>query len=131
MPRLTLYLLGDFRVELDGSPVSDFSTEKTRALLAYICVEASRAHRREHLASLFWPEQAEEDARRSFRQALFQLRQILQRGSESTTRPEPEFAQHRSEPDAKEDPPDLLRLNHTPGMIRSRRRKRKPITRHL
>src|SRR5437868_9418835 len=70
MSRLKLSLLGAFGVELDGSPVSDFGTDKTRALLAYLCVEASRAHRRDALAGLLWPEQPEEVARHNLRQTL-------------------------------------------------------------
>src|SRR5438045_4862311 len=94
MARLKLSLLGAFHAELDGSPVSDFDTEKTRALLAYVCVEASRAHRRDALAGLLWPEQPEEAARRNLRQALYKLRQLLQQGHDI----------------AKEGSPDLLRI---------------------
>src|SRR6476469_11627 len=80
MARLELSLLGAFRVELDGSPVSDFGTDKNRALLAYVCVEASHAHRRDALASLLWPEQPDEVARRNLRQALYVLRQLFSTG---------------------------------------------------
>ena len=78
MSRWELSLLGDFRVELDGSPVSDFGTDKARALLAYVCVEASRAHRRDALAGLLWPEQPDEVARHNLRQTLYRLRQVLE-----------------------------------------------------
>src|SRR5438094_761600 len=78
MPRLELSLLGTFRVELDGLPVSDFGTDKARALLAYVCVEASRAHRRDALAGLLWPELPDEVARHNLRQTLYRLRQVLE-----------------------------------------------------
>ena len=56
MTKLVVNLLGGFRVELDGEAVYDFETDKARALLAYLVVEANRPHRREALASLLWPE---------------------------------------------------------------------------
>jgi DNA-binding SARP family transcriptional activator len=77
MPRLSISLLGSFQVTLDDRPVTDFVTDKARALLAYLAVENDRPHRRESLAGLLWPDQAEQDARRNFRQALFNLRQAL------------------------------------------------------
>jgi DNA-binding SARP family transcriptional activator/predicted ATPase len=77
VPRLSISLLGSFQVTFDDSPVTDFVTDKTRALLAYLAVENDRPHRRESLAGLLWPDQAEQDARRNFRQALFNLRQAL------------------------------------------------------
>ena len=46
---LSLMLLGPFQVTRDGRPVS-FATGASRALLAYLAVEADRAHPREHLS---------------------------------------------------------------------------------
>src|SRR5512137_1906758 len=77
MPRLSISLLGSFQVTLDDRPVTDFVTDKTRALLAYLAVENDRPHRRESLAGLMWPDQPDQDSRRNFRQALFNLRQAL------------------------------------------------------
>ncbi len=77
MPRLSITLLGSFQTTLDGRPVTDFVTDKTRALLAYLAVERDRPHRRESLAGLLWPDQPDQDARRNLRQALFNLRQAL------------------------------------------------------
>jgi DNA-binding SARP family transcriptional activator/predicted ATPase len=84
MPRLSISLLGSFQTTLDGRPVTDFVTDKSRALLAYLAVERDRPHRRESLAGLLWPDQADQDARRNFRQALFNLRQAL---ADDETRP--------------------------------------------
>ena len=50
MTRLVVRLLGGCRVELDGEAVYGFETDKARALLAYLMVEADRPHRRETLA---------------------------------------------------------------------------------
>src|SRR5947209_20490447 len=77
MARLELSLLGPLQVTLDGLPVTAFGTDKTRALLAYLFVEGSHPHRRETLTGLLWPDQPEEAARVSLRQALYKLRQAL------------------------------------------------------
>ena len=55
MPRLVVRFLGGYRVELDGEPVYGFETDKARALLAYLMVEADRPHRRETLAAFSGP----------------------------------------------------------------------------
>src|SRR5512139_2968716 len=77
MTRLVVRLLGGCRVELDGEPVYGFETDKARALLAYLIVEADRPNRRETLSSLLWPDRPEPVARNSFRQALFRVRHAL------------------------------------------------------
>jgi DNA-binding SARP family transcriptional activator len=66
--------LGAFQVTLDGRVVSRCGTDKTRALLAYLALEAERAHRREMLAAMLWPDQTDDAARHSLRQALLRLR---------------------------------------------------------
>ena len=53
---LTLRLLGSPEVILDGEPATGFVSEKARALLFYLVVEADRAQRREKLAGLLWPD---------------------------------------------------------------------------
>src|SRR6185503_3080712 len=77
MATLELSLLGTFQVTLNGSAVTGFRTDKMRALLAYLCVGAAHAHRREALMGLLWPDQPEEAASVNLRQALFKLRQLL------------------------------------------------------
>jgi DNA-binding SARP family transcriptional activator len=74
---LCVHLLGSFTVALDDEPVTAFATDKTRALLAYLAVEADRAHRREALAGLLWPDYPERSARRSLTSALAALRQAI------------------------------------------------------
>ncbi len=74
---LTLSWLGSFQVLLDQRPVTNFGTDKVRALLAYLSVEAECPHRRESLAGLLWGEQPEALARQSLRQALLRLRSAL------------------------------------------------------
>jgi DNA-binding SARP family transcriptional activator len=77
MPRLTLSLLGAFHAELDGKHVGGFESNKVRAPLAYLAVEASRAHRRETLATLLWPDASNTIALTNLRNALADLRQLL------------------------------------------------------
>src|SRR4051794_2593244 len=83
MSQLQTYFLGPFRATLDNKSVTGFGSDKMRALLAYMVTEADRAHRREALAALLWPEQSESAARQSVRQALYVLRQSL--GEEQAT----------------------------------------------
>ncbi len=76
-PRLTISLLGRFEVMLDSKPLTRFRTDKMRALLAYLVVEAEQVHRREMLAGLLWPDVPEEAARHNLSQTLLLLRQVL------------------------------------------------------
>jgi DNA-binding SARP family transcriptional activator len=70
-------------VELDGEPVVNFETDKTRALLVYLAVESSRPsqwrrpHRREHLAGLLWSDIPEKRALQNLRQTILYLRKAL------------------------------------------------------
>jgi WD40 repeat protein/DNA-binding SARP family transcriptional activator len=57
--------------------VRGFATDKARALLAYLVVEADQPHRRETLAGLLWPDYPEKSARTSLRSALANLRQVI------------------------------------------------------
>jgi DNA-binding SARP family transcriptional activator len=77
MPRLVVRLLGGYRVELDGEAVYGFETDKARALLAFLMVEANRPHRRETLAGLLWPDRPDTIARANLRQALSAVRRAL------------------------------------------------------
>ncbi|MCP4540940.1 MAG: tetratricopeptide repeat protein [Chloroflexi bacterium] len=77
MAQLSLSLLGPFQVLLDNEPVTDFSTDKVRALLVYLAVESDRPHRRDTLAGLLWPDQPQHKARQNLRQALSYLRRTL------------------------------------------------------
>ncbi|MCI0394151.1 MAG: tetratricopeptide repeat protein [Chloroflexi bacterium] len=77
MQRFQLRLLGSFQVALDGRPLTGFRSDKVRALLAYLAVEASHEHQRETLATLFWGENTESAARISLRQSLSNLNRLL------------------------------------------------------
>jgi DNA-binding SARP family transcriptional activator len=77
MSHLAISLLGCFRVTLDDVPLTSFATDKVRALLAFLAVEADRPHRREALIDLLWPDRPPAAARNNLRQALYQLRHTL------------------------------------------------------
>jgi DNA-binding SARP family transcriptional activator/tetratricopeptide (TPR) repeat protein len=77
LSRLTLSFLGCFHVCLDDRPVTDFKSDKVRALLAYLAVEADRPHRREALAGLLWPDRTDRDALSNLRYALASLRRTI------------------------------------------------------
>jgi predicted ATPase/DNA-binding SARP family transcriptional activator/Tfp pilus assembly protein PilF len=83
MASLHINLLASFQVRINGRSVNDFPTDKARALLAYLVVERQRAHRRETLAHLLWPEQPDQRARQNLRQALSSLRQLLHDGPDT------------------------------------------------
>ena len=77
MARLSVCLLGPLQVTLDGKPVTGFESDKVRALLAYLAVEADRPHRREKLAGLLWPDWPDRSARKNLRGALSSLRTAI------------------------------------------------------
>lgn len=78
MARLCIYLLGSFYVTLDGESLTGFESNKVRALLAYLAVEAGHhPHSRDALIGLLWPDCDERTARHNLSQALFNLRQAI------------------------------------------------------
>jgi DNA-binding SARP family transcriptional activator/predicted ATPase len=74
MPHLFVRLFGALEVALDGKAVTTFKSDKVRALLAYLAVEAERPHHRDKLAGLLWPEWPEQAARANLRRVLANLR---------------------------------------------------------
>lgn len=84
MAPLTLGVFGAFQVTRSNGSVAKFESDKTRALLAYLAVEADRPHRREALIGLLWADEPEPAARQNLRQALYSLRQSI---GDSTARP--------------------------------------------
>ncbi len=72
---LRLRLLGPPEVEHPGGPV-ETDTRKATALLAYLAV-TGRAHRRESIAALLWPDYEPERGRAVLRRTLSTLRRAL------------------------------------------------------
>lgn len=77
MAHLALSTLGALAVTLDGAPVAGFEYNKVRALLVYLASEVERAHHREVLAELLWPERPPDAARANLRKTLSTLRQAI------------------------------------------------------
>jgi predicted ATPase/DNA-binding SARP family transcriptional activator len=77
MGQLSIVSLGTLQMRLDTTPLTDFDSDKARALLTYLAVESDRAHHREHLAGLFWPESPERRARHTLSQALYNVRTVI------------------------------------------------------
>jgi DNA-binding SARP family transcriptional activator/class 3 adenylate cyclase len=75
--RFSLRLLGGFEVLRDGKPLSGRCGGKMRALLGYLAAESAQPHTRRSLGAMLWPEQDEDHARQSLRQALTGLRAVL------------------------------------------------------
>ena len=74
---LKIHLLGPFSANLDEQKITQFDTEKTRAILAYLASESHRPHQREILAEMFWPERPKGAARANLRHVLGNLRMII------------------------------------------------------
>jgi DNA-binding SARP family transcriptional activator len=77
MPHLSLSLLGSFQVVLDDQPITELKSDKARALLAYLSVEAEQTHRCDRLAGLLWPDWPDANARANLRHALNTLRTVF------------------------------------------------------
>ena len=77
MPTLRLTLLGQLAAHVGEREMNRFPTDKVRALLVYLVLAGPRPHRRETLATLLWPDWPDVGAKRNLRQALYQLRQLL------------------------------------------------------
>jgi DNA-binding SARP family transcriptional activator/predicted ATPase len=77
MTHLSIRLLGGFQVDMEGAPIVDFRSDKARALLAFLAVEADRPHARDSLAWLLWPDSPNQRARTNLRSTLANLRKVL------------------------------------------------------
>ena len=77
MPGLHISVFGHLEITLDGVPISGFDSNKVRALLVYLAVESDRAHAREALASIFWPDFPQRTALSNLRYALSNLRKTI------------------------------------------------------
>ena len=76
MEQLEFELLGGATVRVDGELVTGFLSNKVQALLIYLAVER-RTHTRQALATLFWGDVPESDAKTSLRSALSNLRKLV------------------------------------------------------
>lgn len=75
MPTLQFFLLGSPKLEIDGEPLH-LGLRKADALLIYLAV-SRKAHHRDVLAALLWPDAPQRTARGSLRRALYRVNQAL------------------------------------------------------
>lgn len=73
---LHLYTFGGLRIERDGQ-LFQLPTQKARDLLAYLITFRDRPHPRSALASVLWPNLAEERARRRLSDTLWRVRRAV------------------------------------------------------
>jgi len=77
---LALTCLGGFQVTVDHQPAT-FATNPARALLTYLALEThhsgTRAHHRETLTGLLWPDYLESAARLNLSQTLARVRHAI------------------------------------------------------
>ena len=73
---LSLKLLGEFEVRDEAGEALALPTRKTRALLAYLAVNADKPQQRERLMTLLWSDRGEQQARHSLNQALMSIRRL-------------------------------------------------------
>ena len=76
MTQFTFTFLGKFEVSIGADVVTDFHSDKARALLAYLALEPQQ-HSRRALAALFWPDIGDKYALTNLRNTLHRLRQNL------------------------------------------------------
>jgi TolB-like protein/DNA-binding SARP family transcriptional activator len=77
--RIYLHLLGPFAAgtEADGTARISISSQKSRALLAFLAMHPDRGASREELATLLWGDRSDLHARHNLRQALYSMRAEL------------------------------------------------------
>jgi DNA-binding SARP family transcriptional activator len=91
MGKVSLYLFGAPHIEADGASVK-ISRRKALALLAYLAAD-ERAHSRESLAALLWPEWDTTSARTALRRVLVTAHKAA--GPEPGTPSQPSARLHR------------------------------------
>ena len=77
MKQLDIRLLGSLQIKRGESPLTNFESNKVRALMAYLVVEAEQPHQRRKLSALLWPEIPETKALSNLRYALSNLRKVI------------------------------------------------------
>lgn len=77
MPDLNLRLFGGLQISLHNVPLTGFISNKVAALFVYLAL-TGRPHQRDALAGLLWGELTEADAKSNLRQALANLRKLVE-----------------------------------------------------
>ena len=77
MDALHIQLFGQFRVERGQHSLDTLSAPRLQELLSYILLHRTGCHARDALAGRLWPEEPTGASRKALRQALWQLKRIL------------------------------------------------------
>jgi len=71
---LDVVLFGEFRVSSEGSLLAGLRSPRTQALLGYLALHPGTPQARQQVASLFWPDSTDAQARTNLRRELHTLR---------------------------------------------------------
>ncbi len=77
MRRLVFTFFGTFNVQVGDEPITGFRSDKERALLAYLALEAQKPLTRRLLATILWSEMSDQGALDNLRKTLYRLRMTL------------------------------------------------------
>jgi DNA-binding SARP family transcriptional activator len=77
LPRLKIYLLGEFRAFLDDRPLLPWPSRKGKFIFAYLVMNHRRKICRDILMEKFWPNSTPESARNCLNVALHGVRRLL------------------------------------------------------
>lgn len=77
MNQLKIRLLGGLEITGNSGAGAPALTKKAKALVAYLALQRGQPQSREKLATLFWQDSPEEQARTNLRQALSSIRKAL------------------------------------------------------
>ena len=73
---LQVWLLGQFKIQVQGKPVV-LPARAAQSLLAFLILTAGTPHRREKIAGMLWPDTPDDTARKNLRHELWRLRKAL------------------------------------------------------
>ena len=83
MAKFRVQLLGQFAAWRDETLITGLESVKARELFCYLLLHRHRTHPREILIEVLWSDSSATQARKSLRQALWQLHTALHPGYES------------------------------------------------
>ncbi|HEX2052496.1 MAG TPA: bacterial transcriptional activator domain-containing protein [Actinomycetota bacterium] len=75
-------LLGRFRARAESGSWPQIEGRRLQQLVSYLLLFNDRAHRREALSSVLWPDSSPAQARKNLRQSLWLLQRLPARGNE-------------------------------------------------
>lgn len=79
---LQITLLGTVRFTYGNTVLTNLNSDRLRSLLSYLVLNSGKPLPRSRLASLFWPDSTDTQARTNLRRELHYLRQILPNGDQ-------------------------------------------------